>query len=1242
MGNTPAGLIETETDPRNVVTKYEYTGPWLERVSYAFGTDEEHVIFYYGHDAVGNPDYTIVTNRDWDDESLSYQPTQTLYDELDRVREVIPPTTSTSGINSSPKTQQTYTAVGYLTDSKLVPFGSQPITTKTFYGIRHQVESTVENYKAASYNNGDPPPLPVDENVIYRSEYDAVGNLVASIDPLGWRTDYEYDGIDRNTFVMMPGGATIETRFDGVDDVIVELGPEREATYYERNKRGWAEKIDGPNGYRELWEYYEDGKTKTATDAQNRITKYEYDNADRLTKTFLPDPNESGMPGTNFIENEYDPNGNLRYQTDANGIKSENQYDLHNRLQRTLDGKQRVIGGITGMFYYYDSAGNLRITRDANGNEVEYEYDLLNRPVKEIRHAQTAQNNESTQSYDAYGRLYETIDREGDTIRYGYDQLHRSTLENWIGDPYQLTTEYDKAGQITEVADNFSTYGFTYNNGLGLADLETQTIVGLGSVTFQREYYPDGMVKKTTSSVGHVDEFKYTGLNQLEQVTRTSSSNQLQIDAKYYRDKRIDEISRVEGSNTVTTDFDYDGRGRLESQTHKNPNSSTLEKYSFGYDAGDRTKQIDYLMADLDIDDIIYDDANQVEEVIRPNSDDEDYEYDNNHNRTLADGFIYDIGDDNRLDRDGVYDYEYFPDGNREERSTLDETVTYEFDHRNRLIRVDEVVTGNYTTTIEYTYDMYDRLIARKVDQQPTEYYVYQGSAPVARYEGGTPKKRYLWALGSLQGEEELASNGNVTADYWTLADHKGSIVFRVKPDGDPYRTLHYDSQGELIEAVGPGNLDDAFFGYMGMLNDDEIGIMNSGSRWYDSRTGRWLDQSGVLNNPYDADLDETGTATWTWNDYFYYLSNPDEMDGDLRFGFYAAATVGAVSLGAASAGMAAGLGAGGAIAGSTVATGSVYGATAGGAIGAGIAGATNQNVASGFAIGALSGAAGGGVGSAFGAGTTGAVVASGGISGGVEGAVETALRGGSAGDIIASALIDGAIGAVSAGVLDNFARGARRLGDEPVHSCPLSRSFNSFTPETPVLMADGSHKPISQIMIGDWVMAADPESGDEGPRQVTNVITGDGEKHLVEIEIDDDVITATADHPFWVASRSQWVDAGEIKVGDLVLSDDGSAIAVQSLRSYTVSYQVVNNLTVDDLHTYYVMAGDDAVLVHNCSATKEESGSRIGQASRRFCENAQRKESPPACRRPSELERGFLQADERSRCGNLVPPQGG
>jgi hypothetical protein len=146
----------------------------------------------------------------------------------------------------------------------------------------------------------------------------------------------------------------------------------------------------------------------------------------------------------------------------------------------------------------------------------------------------------------------------------------------------------------------------------------------------------------------------------------------------------------------------------------------------------------------------------------------------------------------------------------------------------------------------------------------------------------------------------------------------------------------------------------------------------------------------------------------------------------------------------------------------------------------------------------------------------------------------------------------------------------------------------NSFLTGTQVLMADGTTKDIEDLKVGDEILGTDPETGATSPQKVTAEILGEGLKNLVKITIvdqqgDEQTITATDKHPFWAVDLHQWVDATALKPGQWLRTSAGTLVQVKALQRWTQTAQV-HNLSVTGPHTYYVLAGQTPVLVHNAS----------------------------------------------------------
>jgi hypothetical protein len=139
---------------------------------------------------------------------------------------------------------------------------------------------------------------------------------------------------------------------------------------------------------------------------------------------------------------------------------------------------------------------------------------------------------------------------------------------------------------------------------------------------------------------------------------------------------------------------------------------------------------------------------------------------------------------------------------------------------------------------------------------------------------------------------------------------------------------------------------------------------------------------------------------------------------------------------------------------------------------------------------------------------------------------------------------------------------------------------FNSFTPDTPVLLASSKRVRIDQVKVGDKVLAQDPKTGRQATEPVERIIIGQGLKHLVTIGVPGERLVATDAHPFYVRQAHDFVTAGQLQAGEQLELSTGTWVTIASVQHKHEMLRVYN-LSVGELHTFF--AGDTSVLVHNC-----------------------------------------------------------
>ena len=300
--------------------------------------------------------------------------------------------------------------------------------------------------------------------------YDQNGNLVRRVTPNEDIIDYEYDKLNRLTYIYYPDGATVKYtydnkgnrtkmedktgtttfEYDGHNRLIAVFFPNINPVVYSYDKSGNIVKIEYPDQSTVNYTYNSDNKLTSVTDPtgttvytyytdtgllhtktlpNNVVTTYGYDSAKQVTDVDNRGPGGTLISTYHYV---YDANGNITscLETTPQGAKTTTYtYDKLNRLISVVYPDER--GTVT---YTYDAAGNRTRMVTPQGT-TNYKYDADNRLLR---------TDKEIFFYDKAGNLIKRVSPDK-TITYKYDYDNRLIEEK--ENNQTVTLEYDGDGR---------------------------------------------------------------------------------------------------------------------------------------------------------------------------------------------------------------------------------------------------------------------------------------------------------------------------------------------------------------------------------------------------------------------------------------------------------------------------------------------------------------------------------------------------------------------------------------------------------------------------------------------------------------------------------------------------------------------------------------------------------------------------------------------------------------------------
>ena len=136
------------------------------------------------------------------------------------------------------------------------------------------------------------------------------------------------------------------------------------------------------------------------------------------------------------------------------------------------------------------------------------------------------------------------------------------------------------------------------------------------------------------------------------------------------------------------------------------------------------------------------------------------------------------------------------------------------------------------------------------------------------------------------------------------------------------------------------------------------------------------------------------------------------------------------------------------------------------------------------------------------------------------------------------------------------------------------------FPAGTPVLMADGTTRPIEDVAVGDHVACTDPDTGQPTTSTVTRTFTHEHTPTIRLATSNGDLETTPA-HPLYVHGKG-FTPAGHIQSGDRLRDNHGHPVTVHTVTA-TGQAPTVHNIEVNNTHTYHTTTTTGThILAHN------------------------------------------------------------
>jgi len=397
------------------------------------------------------------------------------------------------------------------------------------------IKDSLNNITAFTYELGDLVKIKDPLNRETQRILDAAGRLRNVTNPLGQKTLYTPDALDRITQLVDAINGTTAFTYDANSNLLTVTDAKSQQTVYTYNNMNRTATRKDPLLKTETYTYDNNGNVATVTDRKSQVTTYTYDLLNRKTKATYQDGTS-----TNYT---YDAGSRLTQiqEKDAGNTVTAT-------ITRTYDGLDRLTQEVTAqgtLTYTYDNASRRATMTVAGQPTVNYTYDNANRLTQITQGA-----NLVTIGYDDADRRASLTLPNGNSVVYAYNvasELTSLTYKQGVTVIGDLTYTYDGTGNRTKVGGSFAratippaltTVSYNANN--------QQTTFGPNTETYDL----NGNLA-TVTDPGGTATYTWNARNQLTSIASPGFAASFTYDSFGRRTGKT-----VQG---VTTNFLYDG-----------------------------------------------------------------------------------------------------------------------------------------------------------------------------------------------------------------------------------------------------------------------------------------------------------------------------------------------------------------------------------------------------------------------------------------------------------------------------------------------------------------------------------------------------------------------------------------------------------------------------------------------------------------------------------------------------------